>query len=281
MPPPTGAALDAALAAALTSRAQRGTLRTLPPAEPRPGAALVDFTSNDYLSLSSSPTLRAAFLRGGGGGPPPASRLLVPGGAHAALEARLGAFFGAPALLMNAGYDANAALFGAVPQPGDVLLADALVHASVHDGARAGRAAWDARTHVFAHNDVSSLEALCTRMKTRYPALVDGSASAFVAVEAVYSMDGTLAPLPEIVAALARAFPARNAHLVVDEAHASGVYGPRGAGLVAAYGLENQVFARLCTFGKALAGSGGPSRSLPHRACADVGGQRCCWCRSA
>jgi 8-amino-7-oxononanoate synthase len=265
------ARLDEQLSAALSSRARRGTLRRLAP--PAVGAPPVDFSSNDYLSLASSPLLRSSFLRAlaaapdvlGAGG----SRLLLPGGAHAALEARCAQFFrGEAALLFNAGFDANAALFGALPQPGDVLLADALVHASVHDGARAGRAHWDAQTHTFAHNDMHALAALCERMKARHPALERGKASVFVAVESVYSMDGSRAPLPAIVDALERAFPAGNAYLVVDEAHATGVLGPRGRGLVAHFALEARVFARLHTFGKALAGTGGasPSTSRPRAA---------------
>ena len=84
-----------------------------------------------------------------------------------------------------------------------------------------------------------------------------GTSSVFVAVEALYSMDGTLAPLPEIVSLLDELFPRGNAHLIVDEAHATGLYGPSGRGLVAHYGLEDKVFVRLHTFGKALASSGG------------------------
>jgi 8-amino-7-oxononanoate synthase len=269
---PMPSALEERLQAALASRDARGIRRRLagPSTVPaKVGGTLADFTSNDYLSLASSPTLRDAFLRKLSGAPPGAvlgargSRLLIAGGPHAALEARaltlLRAGAGGAALLFNSGFDANVALFGAVPQPGDVLLADELVHASVHDGARAGRAHWAPATHTFAHNDVAALAALCDRVKTRFAGLRAGTASAFVAVESVYSMDGTLAPLPEIVATLEDAFPAGNAHLIVDEAHATGVFGPGGAGLVAHYGLEDRVFARLHTFGKALAGTGGAS----------------------
>jgi 8-amino-7-oxononanoate synthase len=85
--------------------------------------------------------------------------------------------------------------------------------------------------------------------------------SVFVAVESLYSMDGTFSPLREMVEAMEEAFPTGNAYLIVDEAHSTGIYGPRGRGHVAMLGLENKVLARLHTFGKALAASGGASLS--------------------
>jgi 8-amino-7-oxononanoate synthase len=88
------------------------------------------------------------------------------------------------------------------------------------------------------------------------------SRSVFVAVESVYSMDGSVAPLRAMLDVMDEVFPARNAHLVVDEAHATGIYGPSGRGMVAQLGLEDRVLARLHTFGKALAASGGTSATL-------------------
>ncbi len=88
-------------------------------------------------------------------------------------------------------------------------------------------------------------------------ALKEGQSSVFVAVESVYSMDGAVAPIHAMVDAMAEIFPARNAHLVVDEAHATGIYGPGGRWMVGQLGLEGRVLARLHTFGKALAASGG------------------------
>jgi len=191
-------------------------------------------------------TTSAAILGSGG------SRLLVYNynQAHAALETRLAKTFRASAaLLFNSGFDANAGFFACIPQPGDALLYDAAIHASVHDGARASRVAPRFR-RPFAHNDVRALREECV-------ALMEGQSSVFVAVESVYSMDGTVAPLCAMIDAMDEIFPARNVHLVVDEAHATGIYGPGGRGMVAQLGLEDRVLARLHTFGKALAASGG------------------------
>ena len=225
---------------------------------PRPP---VDFSSNDYLSLSTSPDLRARVLAAlntapsilGSGG----SRLLVYNHAHAALEARLARTFRSPAaLLFNSGFDANAGFFACVPQTGDALLHDEAIHASVYDGARASRVA--PRMHrPFAHNDVSALRAALRALCDECAALREGRSSVFVAVESVYSMDGTVAPLCAILDTMDEVFPAGNAHLVVDEAHATGLYGPGCRGMVALLGLEDRVLARLHTFGKALAASGG------------------------
>ena len=220
-----------------------------------------DFSSNDYLSLATSPLLRtrvlaalheAPMILGSGG-----SRLLVHGAAHAALEARLARTFLAPAaLLFNSGFDANAGFFACIPQTGDALVHDAAIHASVHDGARASRVA-PGRRRMFAHNDVRALmDALCA-LREESAALRTGTASVFVAVESVYSMDGSIAPLCAMLDTMDAVFPAGNAYMVVDEAHATGLYGPGRRGLVALLGVEKRVLARLHTFGKALAASGG------------------------
>ncbi|EIW57969.1 PLP-dependent transferase [Trametes versicolor FP-101664 SS1] len=249
--------LEDKLNAALTSREKRLIRRRL--YDPSADAHLVDFSTNDYLSLSRSPDLRARFLArlaaapdvlGSGG-----SRLLVNGHAHAALEARLAGFFRAPAaLLFNSGFDANAGFFACVPQPGDAVVFDEHIHASVHDGVRASRVA--ARVP-FAHNSIPALRVALERLRQDRPALVSGGSSVvFVAVETLYSMDGTLAPLLEIVETVEELFPHGNGYVVVDEAHSTGVYGPQGRGLVAALGLEDRIFARLHTFGKALAATG-------------------------
>lgn len=253
-------ALDQSLTSALQSREQRAIRRRLP--QPPPSPPPIDFSSNDYLSLATSPSLRDAFLRAAAAAPhgellgSGGSRLLVPQRAHAALEARLAKFFDAPsALLFNSGFDANAGLFACVPQAGDAVILDELIHASVHDGVRASRVR-DAQYN-FANNDVRSFKHACERVLRDRPGAVDGKSSVFVAVESVYSMDGTFAPLKEIVDLLEHYFPCGNAYLIVDEAHATGIYGPNGAGRVAELGLQHRVFARLHTFGKALAGTGG------------------------
>ncbi|KAG6862893.1 hypothetical protein C0991_009622, partial [Blastosporella zonata] len=162
------------------------------------------------------------------------------------LEGRLQTFFAVEAaLLFNSGFDANVGFFSCIPQPGDAIVYDEHIHASVHDGMRASRVK-DA-LYPFSHNDVGSLRKVLGRVKKDHP-----NESVFVAVESLYSMDGTFAPLKEITAVL----EGRNMHLVVDEAHATGIYGPQGRGRVAELGLEDKVLARLHTFGKALAATG-------------------------
>ena len=253
--------LAAQLSAALRSREERHIRRRLPDA--LADAGLADFASNDYLSLARSPDLRACFLHrlaaaphalGSGG-----SRLLVNGPAHAALEARLAAFFRAPAaLLFNSGFDANVGFFAAVPQPADAVLFDEHIHASVRDGMRASRVLPPMR-RPFAHNSVPALRDALERLLAECPDLHTGARSVFLAVETLYSMDGTVCPLTEMVEAMEELLPCGNGYVVVDEAHATGIYGPQGRGLVALLGLENRVLARLHTFGKALAGTGGTS----------------------
>lgn len=262
--------LHSKIAAALKSRENRLIRRRL--SDPDADTGLVDFHTNDYLSLSHSEELRRLFLQklqsapdvlGSGG-----SRLLVNGHGHTALEARLAKFFASStALLFNSGLDANVGFFSCVPQPGDVVVFDEYIHASVHDGMRGSRTS-DAQFS-FEHNSVSSLGELLLRLLNERTGLRTGESSVFVAVESLYSMDGTIAPLTEIVELIESLFPRGNGHLVVDEAHATGIYGPQGRGMVAMLGLERRVLARLHTFGKALAGSGGalitfsqPSRQL-------------------
>ncbi|KDR78610.1 hypothetical protein GALMADRAFT_63676 [Galerina marginata CBS 339.88] len=257
-------ALETRLQAALASREERWIRRRLPdPAlstsstHPSP---LADFTSNDYLSLSASSKLRTHLLQrlstapdilGSGG-----SRLLVNGRAHAQLEERLAAFFGGEeALLFNSGFDANVGFFACVPQRGDVVIYDEYIHASVHDGLRSSRVAPDSQFS-FPHNSLSGLWDLLSRLKAERRGLRDGESSLFLAVESLYSMDGTFAPLTEMADMLEEVFPLKNAYLVVDEAHSTGIYGPQGRGRVALLGLEDRVLARLHTFGKALAATG-------------------------
>ncbi|KAI6099789.1 PLP-dependent transferase [Pisolithus sp. B1] len=250
------------LSAALKSRDERLIRRRLPefPQIVTSQQSVIDFTSNDYLSLSRSPALRRAVLSAlssapdilGSGG----SRLLVPASAHAALEERLRRFFDSEAaILFNSGFDANVGLFSAVPQPGDVVVYDELIHASVHDGMRTSRLSRDSLVS-FAHNSVPSLRHTIRRALAHREDLKTGKSSVFVAVESLYSMDGTFAPLSDIVDCVEEMLPLGNGYVIVDEAHATGIYGPKGRGLVAALGLEKRIFARLHTFGKSLAASG-------------------------
>jgi 8-amino-7-oxononanoate synthase len=243
---------------ALASREDRHIRRSLPdPAE----SQLIDFNSNDYLSLSQYAPLRSQFLSklqlapnilGSGG-----SRLLVNGEAHSELEIRLTKFFNAPAaLLFNSGLDANVGFFSCVPQLGDIVVSDEYIHASVHDGVRASRVRGSHRT--FAHNCITALRGVLENIISEREGVESGRYNVFVAVESLYSMDGTFSPLVAIVELVEELFPKGNGYVVVDEAHSTGIYGPQGRGIVALHGLENRVLARLHTFGKALAGSGGP-----------------------
>lgn len=258
--------LDINLGAALASRDERWIRRRLPdPSTSSSNSPLTDFNSNDYLSLSTSLTLRNLFLEklqnapdilGSGG-----SRLLVNGRAHSNLEHRISQFFGSPAaLLFNSGFDANVGFFSCIPQPGDTVVYDEYIHASVHDGIRASRAR-DAQ-YPFAHNSIQDFQQLLLRLRQEKLGLQSGENSLFVAVESLYSMDGTFAPLQEIVQVLEEVFPRGNGYLVVDEAHSTGIYGPQGRGRVAQLGLEDKVLARLHTFGKALAATGGSYSNL-------------------
>jgi 8-amino-7-oxononanoate synthase len=110
---------------------------------------------------------------------------------------------------------------------------------------------------MFEHKSLSALAGLLLRLLREHPGLCAGESSVFVAVESLYSMDGTIAPLAQIVELIESLLPYGNDYLVVVEAHATRVYGPQGKGMVAMLGLERRVLARLHTFGKALAGSGG------------------------
>ncbi|SOD95819.1 aminotransferase class I/II-fold pyridoxal phosphate-dependent enzyme [Spirosoma fluviale] len=223
---------------------QKGLLRQL-----RTADEAVDFCSNDYLGFARSAELKQAIqqatvqhktMRTGATG----SRLLAGQTALAhAVEQELATFYGTEsALIFNSGYDANIGLLACLPRKGDTLLTDELIHASMIDGARLSYAT----RQRFRHNDLADLR---NRLEE---ASRLSSGQVFVAVESVYSMDGDMAPLRE----LADLCDEYGAALLVDEAHATGVYGSangkNGEGLVAALGLEDRVLARVHTFGKAL-----------------------------
>jgi 8-amino-7-oxononanoate synthase len=204
------------------------------------GREVVNLASNDYLGLAHHPALREAASRAlgtygvGAGG----SRLLSGHSRlHGDLEARLASFEGRPrALLFNSGYQANVGMIPAFVGEGDALFSDELNHASLIDGCRLSRA----RVAVYRHRDLSHLEAL-----------MRGSADArrkLIVTDGVFSMDGDIAPLPGIVA-LAREF---GAWVMVDEAHATGVLGPRGRGTLEHFSLTDSVEVQMGTLGKAL-----------------------------
>jgi 8-amino-7-oxononanoate synthase len=212
------------------------------------GRAGIDFTSNDYLGLAESAELRqaaaAAVARGvaiGAGG----SRLLRGNHPeHEALEAEAAAYFGAEtALYFGAGYTANFAIFSTLPQRGDIVLHDELIHASVHEGMRRGRA----EVAGVAHNDAEAFDARLRQWRA-----AGGRGQAWLAVESIYSMDGDSPDLADLMAVSER----HDAIMVIDEAHATGVAGPAGRGLAAAFeGRPNVITLHTC--GKALGTVGG------------------------
>ncbi len=227
--------------AALEKRAAASRLRRL---APRDG---VDFASNDYLGLAGSGVLadlaRAALERGvpvGAGG----SRLLRGNHPeHEALEAEAAAFFGAEAALYFAnGFAANSAIFGNLPSRHDLIVHDALIHASVHDGMRLGFAP-SVRA---AHNDPEAAEAAITGWRAK-----GGKGTPWISIESLYSMDGDLAPLDAYADLAGR----HDAMLVIDEAHAAGAFGPSGRGLGHKLAGRDNVI-RLITCGKALGAEG-------------------------
>lgn len=209
----------------------------------------VDFTSNDYLGMAQHPALRQAAiaaLEGGMDVGAAGSRLLRGHcRAHQGLEEYAADYFGAGRSLYFAnGFAANYALLTTLPARGDVVLYDSLVHASMRDGLKSAQA----RSFKFAHNDLNALEDLLRRHR-------DGADQIWIAVESVYSMDGDLAPLREMYA-LAQRY---DAYLIIDEAHASGIYGDGGRGcayeLIAEHGYARMVTLHTC--GKAIGVAGG------------------------
>jgi 8-amino-7-oxononanoate synthase len=239
--------LDEELRRALADLEARGLKRALEPADAAAGS--IDLRSNDYLSLSRHPAVLAAAsaaLQAEGAGAR-GSRLL--GGhleSHARAEAAAAAWLGAEAaLLFPTAYQANLGLVGALAGRGDVLHCDELVHASLVDAARTSRA----RVAIFRHGDLAQLERMLSACK---PA----RGRQLVLVESIYSMDGDLADLAGLHEVCAR----HAAWLVVDEAHACGLLGPRGAGAWSAAGLpsdgSSRLAARVVAGGKALGASG-------------------------
>ncbi|GAC1305048.1 MAG: pyridoxal phosphate-dependent aminotransferase family protein [Mucilaginibacter sp.] len=217
----------------LDERRSAGTSRSL-----KPESALIDFCSNDYLGFARSAELKnkideevnnSGLVANGSTG----SRLLSGNAAYTEeLEQHIASLHNSKAgLIFNSGYDANLGLFSSLPQRGDTILHDELIHASIVDGARLSHA----NRHSFLHNNPDSLEDKLKRAK----------GICYVAIESIYSMDGDTPPLKEILQLTEK----YNASLIVDEAHAVGLF---HLGLVNQLGLHDRVFARVVTFGKAL-----------------------------
>lgn len=233
----SAASLWKAHTADLAALGEKARLRSL---MPRRG---VDFASNDYLAMSSSPRLAAAvqdaIARGvplGSGG----SRLLRGNDPeHELLEEEAARFFGSEAaLFFSAGYAANAALLSTLPQRGDLIVHDELVHASMHEGLRLTRA-----TSVSAaHNDAQSFDDAIGEWRAR-----GNAGRVWLAFETLYSMDGDMAPIDDLAEVARR----HDAVMFIDEAHATGVFGPDGRGLAAHLdGRPDTIVLRTC--GKAM-----------------------------
>ncbi|KAK2814503.1 hypothetical protein FQN49_008163 [Arthroderma sp. PD_2] len=252
-----GSNLQRSLKDALKKREAKGTLRSL---KVVPTGA-VDFSSNDFLSLSTNPSFRSRFLsnlaRASSSLPlaSTGSRLLDGNSLYSEqLEEQIANFHNAPSgLIFNSGFDANSGVFACIPQLGDVIIYDELIHASVHDGMRLSRAR---KRAAFIHNSVEDFERVLEAELIEDPLLLAGRRNVFVALESIYSMDGDFGPIREVLDVLEKKLPHGNGHVMVDEAHATGVFGTHGAGVVQQLGVEDRILIRLHTFGKALASNG-------------------------
>ena len=221
--------MDSKLQKKIQQRIEQGTLRSLPSYD-----GMIDFVSNDYLGLSS---LKSKFSSPGSTG----SRLIA-GNSDLVeqVESDLASFFNwNSSLCFNSGYTANLSIFSSIPQKGDVVLYDQYIHASSRDGIRLS----SAQSYSFKHNDLEDLRRLLVRFSGN---------TIYIAIEALYSMDGDFCPLKEITKLSVR----YNANIILDEAHSCGIYGDNGKGLSNELELDNKIFMKLVTFGKAYGGHG-------------------------
>jgi 8-amino-7-oxononanoate synthase len=243
---------DAFVADELASRSEAGLLRSLRRFErdggwviTEHGRRLLNLSSNDYLGLACHPSVRDGAVRAARRGTgATASRLIVgTDPACAALEEKLADFQGTDAaLVFGSGYLANVGTISCVVGPGDAVFSDALNHASVIDGCRLSRAT----IHRYGHRDVDELEAMLQRAEQA------GARRKLIVTESVFSMNGDVAPLAEIVELKER----YGAALFADEAHAVGVFGPHGEGYAHELGLGERIDLHMGTFGKAFGAYG-------------------------
>jgi len=223
----------------LQQREQNNALRKLPLPN-----NLIDFASNDYIGFSKNETIfnqthqylidNNIKTNGATG-----SRLLS--GNHSLYtitEDYISKFhLSESALIFSSGYDANVGFFSSVPQRNDIILYDELCHASIRDGIQLS----NAKSYKFQHNDYEDLETIIKRCHTEL-------AEVYIVTESVFSMDGDTPNFEQLIEISEK----YNCHLVVDEAHALGVFGPNGEGILQTLGLHEKVFARIMTFGKGL-----------------------------
>lgn len=224
----------------LDARKQNNSFRQLSQQQEK-----VDFVSNDYLGFSKSEKLfqethqyliENKYTQNGATG----SRLIS--GNHPVYtitENYIANFHQSEsALIYNSGYGANVGFFGSVPQKSDLILYDELIHASIRDGIQLS----NAKSYKFQHNDFEDLERLILKFSGNF------NGNIYVATESVFSMDGDTPNLEELISLTQK----YNCYLVIDEAHALGVFGTKGEGHVQEMGLQDKVFARIMTFGKGL-----------------------------
>jgi len=235
----------------LKERKQQGLLRSLTVVSSRDKGKIyvgnkeyVDLSSNDYLGLSQHPAIinktREAALLGSGTA---ASRLMTGSTfLHHELEEHMAEFKGKPsALIFNSGYQANVGIISALLGKGDAIFSDRLNHASIVDGIRVSRA----KLFRFKHNNAAHLKKLLERERHKY-------SNAFIITETVFSMDGDISPLKDII----RLKEKYNCVVMVDEAHATGIFGPNGSGIAQQEGVTEKIDIIMGTFSKAFGSFG-------------------------
>ncbi|KAL4897488.1 class II aminotransferase/8-amino-7-oxononanoate synthase [Aspergillus ambiguus] len=233
--------------------------RLIEPPSPGKLKDMIDFSSNDSLSLSTSGALTRAFLRQlqlhpGFTVGSTSSRILDGTKQYLLdLERDIAKFHRAEAaMFFNSGYDANVAVWSTIPQPGDFVVYDEYVHASIHDGMRRGRA----NTMTFRHNDPNALKLCLETIRSENVDVSEGNQVVFIALESFYSMDGDAAAVVELLEAAHSTLPLKNFIFSIDEAHSNGIIGPDGSGFICEYGLEDQFPIRLQTYGKGMGSTG-------------------------
>ncbi|KAK8074180.1 class II aminotransferase/8-amino-7-oxononanoate synthase [Apiospora phragmitis] len=243
---------------ALDARRQSSTFVAL---KPRWDDTVADFTSADFLSLTRTGQIREAFLQeleehpnfelGASG-----SRCQYGNYAYInQVEEEIADFHGAEtAFITSSTYAANLGVLSSVPLPGDAIVYDELVHASSHEGFRLSLAE---KKVAFSHNDPEGLREVLTRLKEEQPAFEAGTKSVLICVESIYSMEGDLCRLQELVQVAEEEFPLGNAQFIMDEAHSVGILGDKGRGLVSMLGLEKSIAIRIQAVSKAVGAVGG------------------------
>ncbi|EGG05179.1 uncharacterized protein MELLADRAFT_116914 [Melampsora larici-populina 98AG31] len=254
--------LNQRLQETLENRIKSSSLRTLDTSSSSSSSSIIDFSSNDYLSFSKSNHLNQRFqsnlkdskLSSFG---PSSSRLLDGNTSlHLNLESTLSSFFkGSSALLYNSGYDANLSIWSTIGSLNDYILFDEFLHASFHDGMRFSRTKPKNRIK-FKHNDLSDFKSKLAKSFNEDQDLRIGKSNLFIGIESLYSMNGDLCPIQELVQIIQPFNQNDNIHLIIDEAHSTGLYDQSGQGLVLSLNLQDHCLIRLYTFGKSAACSG-------------------------